>query len=162
MAVHHLAQINIGRFRASKDDPANADFMNALDHVNALAEASPGFIWRLTGEGNNAVDVEVTDDPNLAVNMSVWESLDALAAFAYRNPDHRAVMRRRREWFDEMAVYMALWWVPAGHRPTVEEGLRRLAILEANGPSPEAFLFASPFPAPGGGDPVAPVLEACD
>ena len=119
--AYHLAQVNIGRFRKPVEDPANADFMNALDHVNALAEASPGFVWRLKGEGNNATDLKPYDDPNIAVNMSVWESVEALGAFVYRNMDHRGVMRRRREWFEEMPVYMALWWVPVGHEPTVEE-----------------------------------------
>ena len=161
MAAYHLAQINIGRFRAPKDDPVNADFMDALDHVNALAETSPGFIWRMTGEGNSAVDLQVGEDPHLAANMSVWESLDALAAFAYRNPVHRGVMRRRKEWFEPMSVYMALWWVPAGETPSLAEGLRRLSILEVSGPTAEAFLFASPFPPPGT-ESVAPVLEACD
>lgn len=156
----HLAQVNIARFRKPADDPANADFMAALDHVNALAEASPGFVWRLTGEGNNAVDLQPFDDPNIAINMSVWESVDALAAFVYRNMDHRGVMRRRREWFEEMPVYMALWWVPAGARPTIAEAKARLALLEARGPSKEAFTFRRPFPAPSG-DAVAPVLDEC-
>lgn len=155
-----LAQVNIARFRKPADDPANADFMAALDHVNALAEASPGFVWRLTGEGNNAVDLQPFDDPNIAINMSVWESVDALAAFVYRNMDHRGVMRRRREWFEEMPVYMALWWVPAGARPTIAEAKARLALLEARGPSNEAFTFRQPFPAPSG-DAVAPVLDEC-
>src|SRR5262245_34804462 len=116
----HLAQVNIGRFVKPVEDPANRDFVDALDAVNALAEASPGFVWRLTGDGNNATDIKpFPDDPNMAINMSVWESVDALAAFVYRNMDHRGVMRRRREWFEEMKIYMALWWVPAGTLPTI-------------------------------------------
>lgn len=157
---HHLAQVNIARFRLPAEDPVNADFMNALDRVNALAEGSPGFVWRLTGEGNNATDLKPYDDPNIAVNMSVWESVDALAAFAYRNLEHRAVMRRRREWFEEVPVYMALWWVPVGHEPTVEEAKARLALLEKLGPTAEAFTFKQPFAAPSGND-VAPVLDEC-
>ncbi len=157
---YHLAQVNIGRFRKPVEDPANADFMNALDHVNALAEASPGFVWRLTGEGNNATDLKPYDDPNIAVNMSVWESVDALAAFVYRNMDHRGVMRRRREWFEETPVYMALWWIPAGAVPTVEEAKAKLALLEKLGPTAEAFTFKQPFAAPSGDD-VAPVLDEC-
>lgn len=156
----HLAQVNIGRFRKPVEDPANADFMSALDHVNALAEASPGFVWRLKGEGNNATDLKPFDDPNMAINMSVWESVDALGAFVYRNLDHRGVMRRRREWFEEMPVYMALWWIPAGSLPTVEDAKARLAKLEADGPTAEAFTFRHPFPAPGVVD-VAPVLDEC-
>lgn len=157
----HLAQVNIGRFIRPVDDPANADFVNALDQVNALAEASPGFVWRLTGDGNNATDIKpFPDDPNMAINMSVWESVDALAAFVYRNMDHRGVMRRRREWFEEMNVYMALWWVPAGTLPTIKDAKARLALLEKLGPTAEAFTFRQPFAAPSGDD-VKPVLDEC-
>jgi hypothetical protein len=157
----HLAQVNIGRFIKPVEDPANADFVNALDHVNALAEASPGFVWRLKGEGNNATDIKPSQtDPNLAINMSVWESIDALAAFVYRNMDHRGVMRRRREWFEEMKVYMALWWVPAGTAPTVEQAMAKLELLERLGPTPEAFTFKQPF-APPSGVGVAPILDEC-
>jgi hypothetical protein len=158
---YHLAQVNIGRFIKPVEDAANADFVNALDHVNALAEASPGFIWRLTGDGNNATDIKpFPDDPNMAINMSVWESIDALAAFVYRNMDHRGVMRRRREWFEEMKVYMALWWIPAGTLPTVEDAKAKLALLEKLGPTAEAFTFRQPFAAPSGDD-VAPVMDEC-
>ena len=111
---YHLAQVNIGRFIRPVEDPANADFVNALDHVNALAEASPGFVWRLTGEGNNATDIKPFPTiRSMAINMSVWESVDALAAFVYRNMDHRGVMRRRREWFEEMTGL---------HGPVVDSG----------------------------------------
>ena len=158
--AYHLAQVNVGRFRKPVEEPANADFMNALDHVNALAEASAGFIWRLKGEGDNAMDLKPYDDPNMAINMSVWESVEALGAFVYRNMDHRGVMRRRREWFEEMPVYMALWWVPVGHAPTVAEAKAKLALLELRGPTAEAFTFRQPFAAPSGAD-VAPVLDAC-
>ena len=158
--AYHLAQVNVGRFRKPVEDPANADFMNALDHVNALAEASAGFIWRLKGEGDNAMDLKPYDDPNMAINMSVWESVEALGAFVYRNMDHRGVMRRRREWFEEMPVYMALWWVPVGHAPTVAEAKAKLALLALRGPTAEVFTFRQPFAAPSGAD-VAPVLDAC-
>lgn len=158
---YHLAQVNIGRFIKPVEDPANADFVNALDHVNALAEASPGFVWRLTGDGNNATDIKpFPDDPNMAINMSVWESVDALAAFVYRNMDHRGVMRRRREWFEERQVYMALWWIPAGTLPTIEDAKEKLALLERLGPTAAAFTFRQPFAAPSGDD-VAPVLDEC-
>jgi hypothetical protein len=156
----HLAQVNIGRFIKPVEDPANADFVNALDHVNALADASPGFVWRLKGEGSGAIDIKPFPDPQMAINMSVWESVDALAAFAYRNMDHRGVMRRRREWFEERQVYMALWWVPAGTLPTVEDAKAKLELLEKLGPTPEAFTFRQPFAAPSGDD-VAPVLDEC-
>jgi hypothetical protein len=161
MTLYHLAQVNIGRFIKPPEDPANADFMNALDAVNAIAEASPGFIWRLKGEGNNATDIRPSEaDPRLAINMSVWESVEMLAAFAYRNMDHRGVMRRRREWFEEMKVYMALWWVPAGHTPTVAEAMDKLALLERLGATPDAFTFKQPFPPPSGAA-VNPILDEC-
>ena len=111
---HHLAQINIARFRLPVEHPVNADFIANLDRVNALAEAQPGFVWRLIGDGNNALDVKAYQDPNIAVNMSVWTGLEALANFVYRNPGHLEIMQRRREWFDKMDVSLALWWIPAG------------------------------------------------
>jgi hypothetical protein len=160
--THHLAQINIGRFLADKDDPANADFMAALDAVNAHADVAPGFVWRLIGEDGNATDVEVdAADPRLIVNMSLWTSLEALADFTYRHPDHLAVMRRRREWFEKIETFMALWWVPAGHVPTVAEGMERIAHLAEHGPSGQAFTFRQPFAPPEGAAP-RPVLETCD
>jgi len=156
----HLAQVNIGRFRQPADHPDNADFMNNLDRVNAIAEASPGFVWRLKGEGDNATDLQAFPDPLVITNMSVWESVDALAVFAYRNMDHRAIMRRRREWFEEMPVYMALWWLPAGSIPTLDDAKTKLALLERLGPTPDAFTFRQPFPPPGGVG-VKPVLDEC-
>jgi hypothetical protein len=158
---YHLAQINIGRFRVPVDHPANADFMNALDHVNAVAEASDGFIWRMVGEGNNATDVEVAaDDPFLLANMSLWRDVEALGAFVYRQTDHLSYMRRRKEWFETMAVYQALWWVPIGHRPSVSEGLEKIALLTVHGATPEAFTFRQPFPVPDG-TAARPVLDQC-
>ena len=158
--TYHLAQVNIGKFRKPSADPVNDDFMNNLDRVNALAEASPGFIWRLTGEGNNATDIRVFDDPAMAINMSVWTDVEVLAAFAYRHPEHRTIMRRRKEWFEETKVYMVLWWIPAGTIPTLAEAKDRLARLERLGPTPDAFTFKQPFPAPNGPT-VRSVLEEC-
>ena len=155
-----LAQINVGRFRAPIADPVNADFIANLDRINALAELAPGFVWRLVGAGNSALDIRAFDDPNIAVNMSVWTGLDALADFVYRNEEHRQIMRRRREWFDRMEFHMALWWVAAGHHPTVAEGKARLETLSRIGPSPEAFLFNRPFPAPNH-TPISPRLDQC-
>jgi hypothetical protein len=158
--MHHLAQINIARFRLPSAHPANADFMNALDEVNAVAEAQEGFIWRLKGEGDNAIDLRPYPDPQVAVNMSLWRDLDALAAFVYRNPAHWAIMRRRREWFAHMDVYLALWWVEAGRIPRVEDGKAAIETLTRLGPTPAAFTFKTPFPPPGEGR-VRPVLDAC-
>lgn len=138
----HIAQINVARFRVDKDDPANADFMAALDHVNAMAEASEGFVWRLVGEGNDATDLEaVPGDPNFIVNMSAWGSVEALEAFAYRQQDHRGVLARRKEWFDPIEPSFALWWVEPGHVPTVAEGMARLAQLANEGPGDAVFTF---------------------
>lgn len=138
-----VAQINVARFRLPKDDPANAAFMAALDHVNAQAEAADGFIWRLVGDGNDATDVEaVPGDPNFIINMSVWRDVAALEAFAYRQADHRAVLARRSEWFDRIEPSVALWLVPDGHLPTADEGMAMLRRLAAEGPGPEVFTFA--------------------
>ena len=146
--THHLAQINIGRMRAPLDTPVMADFVAQLDEINALAERSPGFVWRLTGQGNDATSLRPFDDDFIIVNMSVWESLDDLRAYVYKGA-HTAVMRRRREWFEQFeSVYLALWWVEAGHLPTVKEAKQRLLHLEAHGPTAEAFTFKQPFAPP--------------
>ncbi|HEX4711595.1 DUF3291 domain-containing protein [Phenylobacterium sp.] len=161
MNSFHLAEINIGRFRAPVSDPMIADFVANLDRINALADGSPGFIWRLTGEGNNATDIQPdANDPLMALNMSVWESSQALGAFVYRS-DHLTVMRRRAEWFEKMELYMALWWVPAGHIPTVEEGMAKVETLRRMGPTAEAFTFRDPFPAPDAIEAPQPVLDEC-
>lgn len=149
MADWHLAQINVGRLVAPAGDPAVAEFVNALDHINAVAEASPGFIWRLQSDSGNALDVVVTDDPQMAINMSVWENADALFAYVYRSA-HTPFMAQRKSWFERFnGAYQALWWIAAGTIPTVDEGLSRLWRLDRFGPSPQAFTFKSQFPAPG-------------
>ncbi|WP_225207331.1 DUF3291 domain-containing protein [Novosphingobium huizhouense] len=139
-----IAQINVARFRVAKDDPANADFMAALDHVNAMAEAADGFVWRLIGEGeaNDATAIEaVAGDPDFIVNMSVWRDVPSLEAFAYRQADHRAVLARRKDWFDPIEPSMALWPVAEGHEPSVAEGLAMLAKLGTEGSSDAVFTF---------------------
>ena len=161
MNAYQLAQINVGRFIHLRDAPANADFMAALDPVNAQADGAPGFVWRLVGDGNDATDlVPDAGDPQLLLNMSVWRDVEALGAFVYRNTAHLTVMRRRREWFDHIEVFQALWWVPAGHIPSVAEGMARIAMLKTNGPTVEAFTVGQPFAAPDG-MPAIPVLDAC-
>ena len=159
MTGFHLAQINVGRLLAPMDDPRTADFANNLDRINALAESSPGFVWRLKGDGNDATDLVAFEDPAIITNMSTWASLDDLAAFVYRT-GHREIMRRRQEWFAVTEVYMALWWVPAGHMPTPAEGVARLERLSSLGPTAEAFTFKTPFPTPDG-RPALPVLDEC-
>jgi heme-degrading monooxygenase HmoA len=140
----HIAQINIAKFRVPRGSPVNAEFEAALDQVNALAEASPGFVWRMIGEGEES-DAAVFGDPDVTVNMTVWESIDHLAAFAYRNLTHRAVMRRRAEWFVELPAYLAIWWIKAGTTPTLAEGKARLDLMGRLGPTQEAFDFRNPF-----------------
>jgi Domain of unknown function (DUF3291) len=149
MAEWHIAQLNVGVTVAPLDSPELADFMAALDGVNALAEASPGFVWRLKSDSGNATDIRAGADPNFIVNMSVWASIEALFEFVYRSM-HTKVMTRRREWFKKPdGAYHVLWWVPAGHRPTVEEALARLDHLDQHGPTPDAFTFKERYPAPG-------------
>lgn len=160
MSGYHLAQINVGKLKAPIDAPETADFKNNLDRVNTLAEASPGFVWRLTGEGNDATDLVAFDDPLIITNMSVWESPAALGAFVYRS-GHVEIMRRRAEWFEPMDVFMALWWVPAGHEPTVAEAVGRLALLRRKGPCAEAFTFRELYPAPDAQAAPPPVLDRC-
>lgn len=144
-SLHDLAQVNIARARGEMTDPVMADFAAALSEINALAERSPGFIWRLQTEDGDATAIRPYDDPRILINLSVWTGLDALRGYVFRS-DHARYMRRRREWFQRFErVYVALWWVPAGHRPTVAEAVERLAHLEAHGPTPHAFGFAEPF-----------------
>jgi hypothetical protein len=161
MSQFHLAEINIGRFRAPVDDPMIADFVANLDRINALADGSPGFIWRLTGEGDDATDIKPdASDPMMAINMSLWESPQALGAFVYRS-DHLPIMRRRAAWFEKLELYMGLWWVPAGHIPSVEEGMGKIETLRRLGPTAQAFTFRNPFPAPDADEAPPPVLDEC-
>lgn len=143
--VRHLAQINVARAIYALDDPGMDDFMAALDTFNALAEAQPGFVWRLQSDSGNATDIRSDGDERLIINMSVWRDIDALFDYAY-NSDHITIMRRRREWFEKHdAPALALWWVEVGHTPALEEGLERLEHLRANGPSQQAFTFRDRF-----------------
>ena len=146
--VYQLAQVNVARPVAPLTDPALAGFVAALEPVNALADAAPGFVWRLQTEDGDATAIRAFDDDRIIVNMSVWESVEALGDFVFRSR-HLDVLRRRREWFEKMATaYVALWWVPAGTIPTVDDAKRRLERLERLGPTADAFTFREPFPAP--------------
>ena len=149
VGTYHLAQLNIGLALFPVDDPLFADFMDALDGINALAEASPGFVWRLQTAEGNATSIHAFDDPNLLMNMSVWENADVLFDFVYKT-SHQGFMARRREWFRKAdGPYQVLWWIPAGTLPTIEDGKERLAMLPEHGPMPEAFTFKQRFPPPG-------------
>jgi hypothetical protein len=145
----HLAQLNIGRIRAPMDDPIMAGFKNQLDPINALADASPGFVWRLQTEDGNATAIRPFDgDERMAINMSVWESLDALQQFVYKTP-HVGPLRDRKEWFEPIeGPILVLWWIPAGHIPTVAEAIERLERLKRHGPTADAFTFRTPFAPP--------------
>jgi len=147
----HLAQLNLGFFVAPLDDEQMDEFRLALDPINALAEATPGFVWRLKdddGGSSSYVQVPGADDPLVAPNMSVWESLDALQHSMYRS-GHSSYLRRRREWFQKPeGLINVLWWIPAGQIPTLEDAVRRLRHLEANGPSQEGFGLTKPLDPP--------------
>jgi hypothetical protein len=145
----HLAQLNVGRLRAPIDDPLIDDFRNALDAINALAEATPGFVWRLQDEAGNATGIKPFGDELEIVNLSVWESVDALSDFAYRT-DHVGFLRRRREFFEAPTQpILCLWWIDEGTVPTVEDAIARLEHLRAHGPTPTAFTFRHRFPESG-------------
>jgi hypothetical protein len=148
-SAFHIAEVNVGRLIAPVEHPRMAEFVSALDRINALADAQPGFVWRLTGAGNNAVDLRPDPGDALqAINASIWEGIDQLAAFAYRT-EHREFVRRRHEWFETpQEPYLALWWVQAGHTPSLAECVERLTRMRAQGPTPQAFDFRTRFPAP--------------
>jgi Domain of unknown function (DUF3291) len=143
-----LAQINIARLVAPLDDPRIADFVVQLDSINALAEQARGFVWRLKSDSGNATDVPYCDDPFVIVNMSVWESVEALRDFTYMSR-HVEVFRDRAKWFEKPdKPHYCLWWIPAGQIPTVAEGRLRLESYRANGATPHSFWFSQRFPAP--------------
>jgi len=145
----HLAQINIGRLVAPIDDPKIAGFVAQLDPINALADSAPGFIWRLQSASGNATDIPYSaDDPTILLNMSVWDSVEALRDFVYASK-HLDVFRQRAKWFERMdkPIY-CLWWIPAGHIPIVAEGRERLEHYQQYGPTPFSFWFSRLFPVP--------------
>ena len=145
---YHLAQINIARMKAPLTDPIMAGFVAQLAPINALADQSPGFVWRLQSEGGDATSIRPYGDEPILVNMSVWESVEQLHQYVYRSA-HTAVSRDRKQWFKKFeGAYYALWWVPIGHRPTPEEGKARLDHLRECGETPFAFSFQRTFPAP--------------
>jgi hypothetical protein len=144
----HLAQVNIGIPRGPMDSATMAGFVELLEPINALADDAPGFVWRLQDDEGNATSISVFDDDRLIINMSVWESVEALWDFVY-DSGHLEVMRRRREWFTRMReAFMCLWWIPAGELPTVADAEDRLERLRAEGPTPYAFTFKQRFEAP--------------
>jgi hypothetical protein len=155
----HLAQLNVGRLLAPLESETLAGFVAALEPINALADGHPGFVWRLQTDAGDATSIRPTDDDLFLVNMSVWSSLQTLRAFVYTTA-HVDVLRQRRDWFERLATsHMVLWWVPAGHIPTVEEALAHLDRLRRDGPTPAAFTFRAPFE-PEASDAGAPLVDA--
>jgi len=142
----HIAQMNVARALYPLDHPGIAEFVAALDAVNALAERSPGFVWRLqTPVGNATYFRPYPEDDRILINMSVWESIAALRQYVYKTA-HAELLRQRESWFERFSgVYMALWWVPAGHRPGMDEATKRIAHLEKHGPTQFAFTFKTTF-----------------
>ena len=157
MSDFHLAQLNVAYPRAPLDDPSMAGFVDELTFINARADVAAGFVWRLVGEGADDATTLRPFGPDLMVNMSVWESVEALRDFTYRDGTHLEQLRRRREWFTREGPHLVLWWIPAGTLPTLEEARERLALLDRDGPGPLAFTLREPYPMPvsGGGDRVA-------
>jgi hypothetical protein len=156
--MYHLAQVNIARMLAPLTDPQMAEFVAQLDTINALADGSPGFIWRLQTPTGDATALHPYADDLILFNLSAWASRDELFAFTY-NSQHREVMKKRRQWFEKMDLaYVALWWIPGGHIPDVEEAKERLAYRRAHGDTPYAFSYKKAFPPPHEAS-VQPVIE---
>jgi hypothetical protein len=144
--TYHLALFNIARMAAPLESPQMKAFMDGLDHINALGEQAPGFVWRYTAEGtNNATAARPLGDDDIIVNFGVWETREQLWEFVYRS-QHLDFLRRRREWFQPMTeAFLVLWWVPAGYVPPIEEAIAKLEHLRSVGPSADAFTFREPF-----------------
>jgi uncharacterized protein DUF3291 len=146
-SAYHLAQANVARVRAPIGSPKLAEFVALLEPINAIADASPGFVWRLQSDDGDATSISVFDDDELLVNMSVWQSVEQLRAFVFETR-HLEVFQRRKEWFHRIAeAHLALWWIPVGHIPSVADAEKRITYLRMNGPTSYAFTLADPFPA---------------
>jgi hypothetical protein len=144
----YLAQYNVAWLLRPLDDAAMADFHANLDPINQLGDRSPGFVWRHQADDGNSTSIRIRNDPRILINFSVWEDVESLFEYTYRSA-HAEVYRRRKEWFEHAEkAYLVLWWVPAGHIPSVEEAEERLAYFAEHGPTPHAFTFKSRFPAP--------------
>ena len=156
MSGFELAQLNVALMKEPLESPGMADFVANLDRINAVADSAPGFVWRLQTEEGDATALRPLGELTL-VNMSVWRDVEALSAYVYRSA-HVEVMRRRKEWFERVReAYLVLWWVPKGHRPTVEEAIAKLDLLRAQGPTEQAFAFRQAFPPPDAPKQGAPV-----
>jgi hypothetical protein len=160
--MYQLAQVNIGRMLTPLEDPNMAYFVAKLDEINTLAESSPGFVWRLKTDEGNATNVRAYEDDRILFNMSVWESLETYSDYVYKTA-HVEIMRMRRQWFERFeGAYTAVWWVPAGHIPTVAEAVERLEYFRAHGESSFAFTLKKPFPPEESATQVIePILDEC-
>jgi hypothetical protein len=148
MSAYELAQLNIGIIRGPMDSPVMADFAANLERINALAERSAGFVWRLQTEAGDATAIRPFENENMLLNMSVWRDVESLNTYVYGSA-HVEIMRRRREWFERMQeAFLVLWWVPKDHRPGIAEALAKLETLRSKGPTAEAFTFRKAFPPP--------------
>lgn len=142
---HRLAQVNVAHMRAALDNPLMEGFVARLEPLNALADSMPGFVWRLQTDEGDATSVRAFDDPLILVNLSVWESVEALETYIYRS-DHLSALQQRAEWFDRPKKSpFALWWVVSDHIPSVEEAKARLEMLWQHGPTADAFTFRHRF-----------------
>lgn len=145
MANYQIAQLNIGRIKGPLDGPIMAGFVKRLDEINALADSSPGFVWRLQTPEGNATSLRPYDDDRIMLNMSVWETIETLHQYVYRTA-HAELLRQRQQWFEKFeGAYSVLWWIPAGHIPSIEEAKIRLAHFNEHGPSSFAFSFKTVF-----------------
>lgn len=144
----HLAQVNIARAKGPLDSPVMQGFVDQLDRINALADHSPGFVWRLQTEEGDATALQVFEDERIIVNMSVWTSMEALKNYVYSG-EHLEVLKNKKSWFEKFTgPVLALWWIPAGTIPSIEDARRALQTLKTRGPSSQVFSFAKPYPEP--------------
>lgn len=143
--MRHIVQANIARMRAPRDDALMAGFFEQLEPLNALADASPGFVWRLQTEEGDATEIDVFGDELVLFNMSVWESIEALEFYVYKS-NHVKAVQERAAWFERPTRSpLVLWWLEAGKIPTIEEGKARLEKLWLDGPAVDAFTFRHRF-----------------
>lgn len=145
--MYQLAQINIAQMKGSDfNDPVMADFVANIDRINQIAEASPGFVWRLKDEQDNALNINPFEDSSLLINISVWEAIAPLESFVY-GAMHLEIMKRKKEWFHHFkGFYYALWWIKAGEYPSAVEAEKQLAFPQENGPTEKVFTFKETYP----------------
>lgn len=146
--LYHLAQLNLARLKAPKGDPLTEEFFNAIPAINTLAEAQPGFVWRLVGEVKDHTDVPFFLDPHLVVNISLWKDVESFRHFVYKS-GHVQYIKRKKEWFQPFdGPFAVLWWVEAGEIPTLAQAKEKLELLKQDGPTQQAFDLHNLFQAP--------------